>query len=200
MWSWRWLSRVAVTVNVKAEMAMAVMAMAGWWMLRRRRRRFIGLARNLHLHTMVHCLCPQGNCLMVSSCSSGCTVSQALAGGKSATASLPLSALRDRKVRIEKGFLPRSGAISSTSGKGGVHLTLLKVLSRGRYSPSHSTEGKGMGSPQPPSPEYKVYTSTLSALWLQPALHTFQVSLESLWRANQRAHTSTTTTTTTLLL
>ena len=101
---------------------------------------------------------------MVSTCSSGCIVSQALAGGKSATASLPFSALRDRKVRTEKGVLPRSGVILSTSGKGGVQLTLLKVLSRMRYSPPHSTEGKGMGSPQPPSPEYEVYTSTLCAM------------------------------------
>ena len=67
-------------------------------------------------------------------------------------------------MRIEKGFLPQSGAITSTSGKGGVHLTLLKVLSRVRYSPPHSTEGKGMGSPRPPSPQYKVYTSTLCAM------------------------------------
>ena len=87
------------------------------------------------------------------------------------TASLRLSALRDQKVRIEKGVLPRSGAISSTSGKGGVQLTLLKVLSRMRYSPPHSTEGKGMDPPQPPSPEYKVYTSTLCAMDCVAAAH-----------------------------
>ena len=51
----------------------------------------IGLARDLNLHTMVHCLLPTRELFDgLSTCSSGCTVSQALAGGKSATASLVL--------------------------------------------------------------------------------------------------------------
>jgi hypothetical protein len=127
----------------------------------------IGLARDLNLHTMVHCLLPTRELFdgfdlqlrLHSFTGTGWWQEH-----HSISGSLPLSALRDRKVRTEKGVLPRSGAISSTSGKGGVHLTLLKVLSRVRYSPPHSTEGKGMGSPRPPSPQYKVYTSTLCAM------------------------------------
>ena len=54
--------------------------------------------------------------------------------------------------------------VRGTEGTGRIASAVLKVYSTGRYRTLSSTEGKGTVDPHLPSPQYKVYTSTVCAM------------------------------------